>query len=87
MSTKRLTGVTRFDANHIIQHRLSLYGPQSSACGKPLRLPQAELCAACIALSGRENPPLHPTKGSTALPRSSLRANTASYTRRVTLRG
>ena len=50
---ERLTGATGFDADHILKHRLSLYGPPCSACGKPLRSPQAQVCAACGAPAGR----------------------------------
>jgi hypothetical protein len=28
-------------------HRISIYGPICSACGKPLRTPKASYCAAC----------------------------------------
>ena len=43
----RLTGASGFDADHILKHRLSLYGPPCVACGKPLRTPHASRCAAC----------------------------------------
>ncbi len=46
---ERLTGTTGVDADHILKHRLALYGPPCSVCGKPLRTPQADLCAACGA--------------------------------------
>ncbi len=46
---KRLTGATGFNADHILKHRLALYGPPCSTCGKPLRTPEAALCAACGA--------------------------------------
>ena len=44
---EQLTGATGLDAAHILKHRLSLYGPPCSVCGKPLRTPQARMCAAC----------------------------------------
>jgi hypothetical protein len=50
---ERLTGAMGFDADHILKHRLSLYGPPCSVCGKPLRTPQAKLCAACGAPAGQ----------------------------------
>ena len=46
---ERLTGATGFDADHILKHRLSIYGPPCATCGRPLRTPQAKLCAACGA--------------------------------------
>ena len=46
---ERLTGATGFHQDHILKHRLSLYGPPCSACGKPLRTPLAKMCAACGA--------------------------------------
>ena len=47
---ERLTGATGVHHDHILYHRLSIYGPPCSACGKPLRRPQASMCAACGAL-------------------------------------
>ena len=50
---EQMTGATGFDADHILKHRLSLYGPPCSVCGKPLRTPQSKLCAACGAPKGQ----------------------------------
>jgi hypothetical protein len=33
----------------LMHHRISLYGPICSACGKPLRTPKASYCVACGA--------------------------------------
>lgn len=46
---ERLTGFRETNHLAIYHHRLSLYGPPCKACGKPLRTPQAKLCAACGA--------------------------------------
>lgn len=35
------------DPSHMIYHRISKYGPPCHNCGKPLRTPKAEHCAAC----------------------------------------
>ena len=43
------TGVREESVSAILHHRLSRYGPPCSACGKPLRTPQASYCAACGA--------------------------------------
>ena len=42
-----LTGVAETNVNAIQHHRLSLYGPLCPSCGKPLRTPRANVCAAC----------------------------------------
>ncbi len=44
-----ITGIRERDVHNIWHHRLSLLGPPCEACGKPLRTPQAKLCAACGA--------------------------------------
>ena len=44
-----VTGVQEADWNKVLHHRLSLYGPPCSNCGKPLRTPQARVCGACMA--------------------------------------
>jgi hypothetical protein len=47
---QELTGFTETSPDAIWHHRLSIYGPPCGACGKPLRTPQAKLCAACGAV-------------------------------------
>lgn len=42
-----ITGFHETNVNALWHHRLSLYGPPCTHCGKPLRTPQAKLCAAC----------------------------------------
>ena len=44
---ERITGIQETNANAIWHHRLSLYGPACKSCGKPLRTPEAKVCAAC----------------------------------------
>lgn len=44
---ERLTGRAGYHQDAILRHRLVLYGPPCSACGKPLRTPEAYRCAAC----------------------------------------
>ncbi|CAJ0887006.1 hypothetical protein R77567_03899 [Ralstonia sp. LMG 32965] len=46
---ERITGVKETNPNALLHHRLSLYGPTCQNCGKPLRTPKAEHCAACGA--------------------------------------
>ena len=46
---QELTGYSETNADAIWHHRLSMYGPACTACGKPLRTPQASFCAACGA--------------------------------------
>ena len=35
------------DFNHLPKHRISLYGELCKKCNKPLRTPQAKICANC----------------------------------------
>ena len=42
-----LTGTSEPAVDHILQHRIQLYGPPCPSCGKPLRTPEAKSCAAC----------------------------------------
>lgn len=44
---ERLTGFKETTPNALFHHRLSIYGPPCSECGKPLRTPQARCCAMC----------------------------------------
>jgi hypothetical protein len=44
---ERVTGVHGTHYTEVYHHRLSLYGPPCSSCGKPLRTPTAKFCAAC----------------------------------------
>jgi len=44
---EKLTGYRETDPNAVWHHRAALYGPPCTKCGKPLRTPQANLCAAC----------------------------------------
>lgn len=51
---ERMTGMRETNVNAIRHHRLSMYGPPCVRCGKPLRTPQAKLCAACGAMRARD---------------------------------
>lgn len=42
-----MTGFKETNPNALFHHRLSLYGPPCPSCGKPLRTPAANSCAAC----------------------------------------
>lgn len=44
---KEMTGFTENNHNAIMHHRISIYGEPCKNCGKPLRTPQANFCAAC----------------------------------------
>lgn len=46
---ERITGFKDFHHNAIIHHRISIYGQPCKCCGKPLRTPNAKMCAACGA--------------------------------------
>lgn len=62
---ERLTGFHETNANAVMHHRLSQYGPPCAHCGKPLRTPQARHCAACGVY--RQAPP-RTRSGSTPRP-------------------
>src|SRR6267143_2387722 len=44
---KEITGQNATDLNALAHHRAALYGPPCEKCGKPLRTPRANVCAAC----------------------------------------
>jgi hypothetical protein len=46
---QEITGVREANIMTLWQRRASLFGPPCGECGKPLRTPQARLCAACGA--------------------------------------
>ena len=46
---RELTGFNETNISAIWHHRVSLYGPLCTSCGKPLRTPKAKFCAACGA--------------------------------------
>jgi hypothetical protein len=45
-----ITGYRETNINALWHHRLGLFGPPCRACGKPLRTPRANMCAACGTL-------------------------------------
>lgn len=49
---ERITGCHESNFRAIYHHRIALYGPPCSSCGKPLRTPQARRCGACGAERG-----------------------------------
>jgi hypothetical protein len=51
---QEMTGYAETNPNVILHHRLSLYGPPCSKCGKPLRTPRAKICGNCMAPGERE---------------------------------
>src|SRR5262245_1999725 len=46
---RRLTGFDETNHVALYHHRISLYGPPCTSCGKPMRTPAAQRCAACGA--------------------------------------
>ncbi len=42
-----ITGVFEPDPTVIMHHRVALYGPECSNCGKPLMSPEARSCGVC----------------------------------------
>lgn len=44
---ERMTTMAEPNHNAIMHHRVSIYGPPCERCGKPLRTPRANFCAAC----------------------------------------
>jgi len=49
MEYERLTGFKETNHNAIMHHRIRLYGPPCSSCGKPLRTPKSRKCLECGA--------------------------------------
>lgn len=45
----KLTGFRETNSDALHHHRMNLYGPSCSSCGKPLRTPRAKHCADCGA--------------------------------------
>ena len=45
---ERITRFHESNINAFYHHKLSLYGQPCPNCGKPLRMPQAKLCGACM---------------------------------------
>ena len=50
---QEITGFAETNANAIWHHRISDYGPDCGACGRPLRTPQAKRCLDCGAARPR----------------------------------
>lgn len=44
---EKITGLKDFHHNTNMHHRISIYGPPCSKCGKPLRTSRVKMCAAC----------------------------------------
>lgn len=43
----KMTGFSETNPDALFHHRLSIYGPPCGTCHKPLRTPEASICAAC----------------------------------------
>ena len=57
---QQLTGFEETNVNALFHHRIEIYGPPCSACGKPLRTPRARRCVECGAV--RSNKTIEPTR-------------------------
>ena len=44
---EQMTNMVEANHNAIMHHCISTYGPACERCGKPLRTPRANFCAAC----------------------------------------
>jgi hypothetical protein len=44
---RRITGYEETNAKALYHHRIALFGPPCTSCGKPLRTPVARHCGAC----------------------------------------
>jgi hypothetical protein len=49
---RELTGFAEPNPDAIWHHRIAIYGPPCARCDKPLRTPQARVCAYCGAAVG-----------------------------------
>lgn len=47
----QITGLRETNVNALWHHRRSIYGPNCTECGTPLRTPRASYCVACGALA------------------------------------
>lgn len=52
---EEITGYKETNQNAIMHHRISIYGELCENCGKPLRTPQANFCAACGRIPSKKN--------------------------------
>jgi hypothetical protein len=51
-----VTGAPDTDHNEIRHHRLWNFGPPCGSCGRPLRTPEARMCAECGELLAEKGP-------------------------------
>jgi len=57
---REISGFSETNPNALWHHRIELYGPPCSSCGKPLRTPVAKRCFECGTV--RSNKTLAPTR-------------------------